>query len=183
MKEGGTGGCNTTTGLRFERQSDFRDLLSRIKGYELRQVSGRAGLDVLFQGSRVARTFRKGEFYHFLAEEKIDWKGVWSKRLFPDDAILVIVRDTLFIIEVKYQQVGGSVDEKLQTCDFKRKQYQKLFAGQNIRPEYVYVLSDWFRNPKYKDVLDYIVSVGCAYHFETLPLKWLGLPVPEGSEN
>jgi len=29
--------------------------------------------------------------------------------------LLVIVRETLFIIEVKYQQVAGSVDEKLQT--------------------------------------------------------------------
>ena len=43
--------------------------------------------------------------------------------------LLVIVRETLFIIEVKYQQVEGSVDEKLQTCDFKRKQYLKLVVG------------------------------------------------------
>jgi len=41
----------------------------------------------------------------------------------PDDAMLVIIRETLFIIEIKFQQVEGSVDEKLQTCDFKRKQF------------------------------------------------------------
>ncbi len=28
----------------------------------------------------------------------------------------------------------------------------------------------------YKDTLDYIHSVGCHYLFNTIPLKWLGLP-------
>jgi len=74
--------------------------------------------------------------------------------LLPDDALLVIVRETLFIIEVKYQQVEGSVDEKLQTCDFKCKQYLKLVGSLGLKVEYVYVLNDWFRNPRYKDVLD-----------------------------
>ena len=52
----------------------------------------------------------------------------------------------------------------------------------NIDVEYVYILSDWFRNPGYKDVLDYIISVGCHYYFNYLPLKKLGLPVPESNK-
>lgn len=94
----------------------------------------------------------------------------------PDDALLVIVRETLFIIEVKYQQVSGSVDEKLQTCDFKRKQFQKLVMPLGLKVEYVYVLNDWFKKPEYKDVLDYISSVNCHYKFNEIPLSWLGLP-------
>ena len=90
--------------------------------------------------------------------------------------MLVIVRETLFIIEVKYQQVAGSVDEKLQTCDFKRKQYVKLVAPLGLKVEYVYVLNDWFKHPSYKDVLDYIHNVNCHYRFNELPLSWLGLP-------
>lgn len=43
----------------------------------------------------------------------------------------------------------------------------------------MYLLSDWFKNEKYKDVRDYIVSVGCYYYFEYIPLNKLGLPVPE----
>ena len=86
------------------------------------------------------------------------------------------MRETLFIIEVKYQHVAGSVDEKLQTCDFKRKQYQKLVRPLDLKVEYVYVLSDWFRKLEYKDVLEYIESVNCHYRFNTLPLAWLGLP-------
>ena len=111
-----------------------------------------------------------------MAEHKVDWKPIISKQLLPDDALLVVVRETLFIIEVKYQQVAGSVDEKLQTCDFKRKQYLKLVAGLGLKVEYVYVLNDWFKAPGYKDVLDYIHSVNCHYKFNTLPLAWLGLP-------
>ena len=87
--------------------------------------------------------------------------------------------DTLYIIECKYQQSPGSVDEKLQTCDFKRKQYRKLLAPLNIDVEYMYLLSDWFRNSKYKDTLDYIISMNCFYYFEYIPLEKLGLPVPE----
>lgn len=107
---------------------------------------------------------------------ELDWKSLISKKLLPDDALLVIVRETLFIIEVKYQQVAGSVDEKLQTCNFKRKQYQKLVQAIALKVEYVYILNDWFKDPSYKDVLDYINSVNCHYRFNTLPLAWLGLP-------
>ena len=85
----------------------------------------------------------------------------------------------MFIIEVKSQVVAGSVDEKLQTCDFKKKQYQKLLSKLNMEVEYVYILSDWFRDKRYKDVLDYIQSVRCQYYFNYIPLQKLGLPVPE----
>ena len=71
----------------------------------------------------------------------------------------------------KFQTGSESTDEKLQTRDFKRKQYVKLMAPLNIEVEYIYILSDWFRNAKYKDVLDYIISVGCQYYFKYLPLQ------------
>lgn len=80
---------------------------------------------------------------------------------------------------MKFQKVAGSVDEKLQTCDFKRKQYTKLMAPLNIEVEYIYILSDWFNTPAYKDTLDYVISAGCHYYFKYLPLHKLGLPVPK----
>ena len=85
----------------------------------------------------------------------------------------------MYIIECKFQRVEGSVDEKLQTCDFKKKQYKKLLAKANIDVEYMYLLSDFFKNKKYKDVLDYIHSVGCYYYFEYIPLYTFGLPTPD----
>jgi hypothetical protein len=177
VKKGGTGGARTLTGLNFEKKVDLYKILSRIPGYRVERSKVRAGVDVYFKGELVARCFRKYEFYRFLEENNVDWRKIISRRLLPDDALLVIVRDTLFIIEVKFQQTEGSVDEKLQTCDFKRKQYQRLVTPLGLRVEYVYVLSDWFKQARYRDVLEYIQSVNCHYKFNELPLSWLGLPV------
>lgn len=91
--------------------------------------------------------------------------------------------NTINIIEVKHQKVGGSVDEKLQTCDFKKKQYVKLFSELNYKVEYIYILSDWFRQECYKDTRDYIIGVGCSYYYNYIPLHELGLPVPPVEEN
>jgi hypothetical protein len=175
MVKDGKGGANTHTGLNFEEKVDFLDLLKGIYGYTVQKSSSKAGSDVYFDGELVARAFKKHDFYHFLEENNIDWKNIISKKLLPDDALLVIIRETLFIIEIKYQQVAGSVDEKLQTCDFKRKQYFKLVQVLELKVEYVYVLNNWFKKPEYKDVLDYINSVNCHYKFNELPLAWLGL--------
>lgn len=176
MKKGGTGGEKTKTGFHYEKKVDFRDLILKNRGYSLKEIPQKSGLGVFFEGKLVARCFRKNEFYGFLKENNIDWRKIISSKLIPDDALLVIVRETLYIIEIKYQQVGGSVDEKLQTCDFKRKQYQKLVSGIGLKVEYVYILNEWFKNPRYRDVLDYINSVNCHYKFYELPLSWLGLP-------
>ena len=45
--------------------------------------------------------------------------------------------------------------------------------------EYIYILDEWFRQPKYKDVLDYVISVGCQYCFNYISLQKLGLPIPQ----
>ncbi len=169
----GKGGANTKSGLAFEGNTKLSDFLSNQVGYEVSDGN------VFFKGELVGRIFTKHRFYKFLVELGIDWKSLISRKLIPDDSIFVFVANTLFIIECKFQKREGSVDEKLQTCDFKKKQYQKLLSKANIEVEYIYLLSDWFRNPKYKDVLDYIHSVHCYYFFEFIPLIKLGLPVPD----
>ncbi|MFC3868257.1 PD-(D/E)XK nuclease superfamily protein [Helicobacter equorum] len=95
--------------------------------------------------------------------------------------VSIIINNTFFVIECKFQQVAGSVDEKLQTCDFKKKQYQKLLSSLNMEVGYVYLLSNCFQKPEYKDVLDYIISVNCRYYFEYIPLQVFGLPIPMDS--
>jgi len=176
MKEGGTGGGNTITGLRFEGRVDLVTMIKKITGYSCCPIGGKAGTGIFYDGKLVARCFKKHAFYDYLRENNIDYTKIVSCKLLPDDALLVIIRETLFIIEVKYQEVPGSVDEKLQTCDFKRKQYMKLVRPLNLKVEYVYVLNDYFKAPRYHDVLEYIESVCCHYKFNELPLSWLGLP-------
>ena len=172
MKKGGSGGANTKTGLVFEGKTDIKTFLSQQPGYSVEAQ------DIYYDGAVVAQIYKKYEFYRFLSANGVEWKNIVSKKLLPDDSIYVIINNTLFIIECEFQQVAGSVDEKLQTCDFKKKQYKKLLSRLNIDIEYVYLLSDWFRKAEYKDVLDYIISVVCHYYFEYIPLSKFGLPVP-----
>lgn len=174
MKKDGIGGASTKTGLRFEGKVDFLTFIKSQKDYSTK------GSEIFYKNEKVGLTFKKYGLYKFLEENGVDCKKIISKKLLPDDAIFVITRNTLFIIEVKFQEVAGSTDEKLQTCDFKIKQYRKLLSQINIDVEYIYILNDWFKKPGYKDVLDYIISInGCSYYFNYLPLKKIGLPVPK----
>ena len=129
-----------------------------------------------FDYPHVGYIFKKHDLYKFLKTQGVDWRKHLSKRLLPDSTVFVFANKTLFIIEFKYQAVAGSVDEKLQTCDFKKKQYTKLMAPLNIDVEYVYVLNEWFRKEQYKDTLDYIISMNCHYYFDYIPMSKLGLP-------
>lgn len=172
MIRGGKGGGNTITGLNFEKERDILALLRKTPGYSI------DGHVISYNKREVARSYRKGSLYKFLASKGVNYSEILSKKLLPDEALYVVVNNTMYIIELKFQRVAGSVDEKLQTCDFKKRQYQRLFAPLNYEVEYVYILSDWFNKPEYKDVLTYIISVGCQYYFKYLPLQKLGLPVP-----
>lgn len=173
MKAGGKGGANTRTGLIYEGKVDLATFIAKQKKYTVKDC------DVLYLGECVAHIFKKYAFNTFLETRGIDWRQHLSKRLLPDNAIYVIVNNTMFILEVKMQHTVGSVDEKLQTYDYKKKQYQKLLFQLNMEVEYIYILDEWFRQPKYKDVLDYVISVGCQYCFNYISLQKLGLPIPQ----
>ena len=119
MREGGRSGDHTRTGLVFEKRVSLKNLFRTLPGYMVTSSDERAGLDVMHEGDLVARLLAQHDFYRYLDENGVNWREVVSKQLLPDDGLLVIVRDTLFILEVKFQKVAGSVDEKLQTCDSK----------------------------------------------------------------
>jgi hypothetical protein len=174
MIKGGKGGAKTAhSGLRFESRVAMKGLLASLPGYSVEEDI------VYFNKEKVAEFYEKNKLYKNLLEpNNIDYSVIISKKLLPDEAILILAGKTLYIIEIKFQEVAGSVDEKLQTCDFKNKQYNKLLAHLGISVKYVYILSDWFKNDVYRDVLKYVESVGCYYFFHELPLDFLGLPDP-----
>jgi hypothetical protein len=184
MVRGGIGGGNTQTGIHFEGivgivtylQNDVQGYSCNSKPLNIKRQT--MGFDIFYNGQLVAESFKKHELYRYFDSLNIDWKNILSKKLLPDDAIYVISNNTVFIIEIKYQEVAGSVDEKLQTCGFKLSQYRKLFAPLNHNVEYIYILNDWFRKPEYRDTLNYIIHMNCRYYFEYLPLNEIGLPVP-----
>lgn len=168
MIKGGIGGANTQTGLRFEERIKFSVAISKLPDYEV------DGNKIFYKGNLIAELFPKRKLYKFLLSRLgIEYTDYISKRLEPDEAILV--GNTLFVVEMKFQNGQGSVDEKLQTCHFKKRQYGKLFSKTGINVEYIYVLNDWFQAGAYKDVLEYIKEVGCHYFFNEVPLEFLRL--------
>ena len=60
----------------------------------------------------------------------------------PDEAYIDNDKN-IFIIEKKYQRRSGSVEEKIQTGDFKQKHFNKLFPKYNVN--YIYCLNEWFK--------------------------------------
>lgn len=165
----GGGATTNYNGLRFEGRTDLLEAIKLHPDYTINN-----GNEVIKNESVVAYYYEKHTLYRdFLLPKGIDYKDILSKKLLPDGALLV--GNTMFIIEKKYQAGSGSVDEKLQTCDFKKKQYIKLLTPLGLTTEYFYVLNDWFDHIRNKDVFEYIESVGCKYFIEDLPLSELNL--------
>lgn len=167
----GGGGKTNKSGLKFEQETSLNIALES-NGY---QISDNL---VYNKYDLVGVLCGKYNLYKFLEEKGLkDSKERISKKLVPDDAFFNCNDKILYIIEKKFQNVGGSVDEKLQTCDFKRKQYLKLIENLNeiLDVKYIYVLNDWFKKDAYKDTLKYIKEVECSYYFNELPLEKIGL--------
>ncbi|NOK31164.1 hypothetical protein P740_005805 [Helicobacter pylori E48] len=176
MRKDGLGGANTQTGIKFEENMDLVSRLKNVKDYRCEERS-LGGYEIYFEDKLVAYSFKKHELYKYLKEKGVNWKENLSSQLLPDNAIFVPSNNTFFILEIKYQETNGSVDEKLQTCDFKLKQYKELFKSLECKVEFIYILNERFiKKPKYKDTLDYIQSVNCWYYIEYLPLREMGLP-------
>ena len=169
MIRGGKGGANTNlTGLKFEKNTSLAEALVN-SGYSV--VDDR----IYYDEKSVGLLAEKSKIYKFLEARDVDWQTIISAKLLPDEAIYSDSAQSMTVVEKKWQEVSGSVDEKLQTCGFKLRQYRRLLEPINVTVKYVYLLNDWFAHPRYADVLAYIREVGADYHFETLPLELLEL--------
>ncbi|MCL2676822.1 MAG: hypothetical protein FWF42_02680 [Streptococcaceae bacterium] len=196
MKKGGLGGENTQTGAVFEKNTDLATFLHSLKGYTIidndyvqlktkkKKWKKQFRWKVLFEEKEVGEIFQQNGLYRYFDEIGHDYQSIISKKLLPDDSIFVISKNTVHIIEKKWQEGTGSVDEKPQTVHFKMIQYKKLFAPLNKEIEFMYLFNrSWWDKPVYKDMFDYILSVGAYYYFDYIPLKKLGLPTPERERN
>lgn len=170
----GKGGANTLTGLHFEKRISLKAAFEGTEGYSVN------GNEISYLGGKVAELYPKHRLYKELLDPNgVDYRKILSKKLLPDDAILILKNKTMFIVEIKFQAVSGSVDEKLQTCGFKKEQYEKLFAPLGIKTKYTYVFNDWFKKPEYRDSLEYVKNSGCFYFFNEVPFEFFGIPIPE----
>ena len=164
------GGANTNVnGLKFERGTSLNDALEKA-GYNIKDFH------VFKDGEEIGVSVPKYSLYsQYLKPHDIDYNDFNCKRWLPDEAFINYNMKTVYIIEKKYQEKSGSVDEKLPNCDFKKAEYQKLFTPLKYKVEFIYILNDWFKQRRYKDTLDYIKKVKCSYYFNELPLDLIGL--------
>ena len=172
IKDGKGGSRTNASGLNFEDKVELTEMLM-VKGYLL----GASAVGKTLHDSTGVRgvLFKKGDLYRFLKRQGVDHASVLSKKLLPDNVFLNYGNKTAYVIEVKYQITAGSVDEKLQTCDFKKKQYRKLLGPAGYQVEFAYVLNSWFKKDEYKDTMDYIRESGCHYFFREIDTAFLGL--------
>ena len=106
----------------------------------------------------------------FKQKFKFDPLQVWSKKINPDFVFYHPQLKKVVVLEAKCQTDKGSVDEKLQTSTYKRKQLAKLFfIALQIPPEnvsYSYCLKKAdFDKSEYKDTFDDIHDNGNEYYF------------------
>ena len=122
-KKNTVGGGNQTNinGLGFEQETTLADALMEA-GFLLTPTN------MIYLGKEnIGKLTQKNHLYKdFLEPLGVNWKDYLSKRMLPDDCFVNYRNKTVYIIEKKFQSSAGSVDEKLQTCDFNLKKMALL---------------------------------------------------------
>lgn len=132
---------DTTTGLTFEHQAK----IARKDGVNL----------------------SKRHLATWVKEKGINPTDYLSWVFQPDEAYFLPKTNEVIIYEKKAQHTSGSTDEKLGNCAWKIQEYKNLFSACGINKiSYIYIFNDWFKQPRYKKLLNYIRSVNdCDYFF------------------
>lgn len=165
----GGGARTNANGLLFEQTTSL-DVALINAGYKV------VGHDIYFNANKIGLSVPKYSLYNnFLQPRGIDYTVYNSKKWLPDECFINLTNNTAFIIEKKFQNCEGSVDEKLPGCHFKKLEYEKLFSPLGYEVEYLYVFNEWFHKEKYRDTLEYIEMMECRYFFNCIPLDFLGL--------
>lgn len=171
MIKGGTGGANTASGAYFEQIAHGNAPgipvhKTKLRTYFEEHTNKLYSLSKIFEKNSGVPTKE-------IAKDKLErakqfeGKFLLTKALEPDECWIDYDSSTMTIFEKKFQDTNGSVDEKIQTCEFKWRQYKKIATELGIENVYyIFILGDFFKNPYYKDALDYVRSVPyCDYFF------------------
>jgi len=135
----GAGGSNTNkNGLPYEELTDLNNCFTTIEKDKYSSKIKFNDYEKILTRTKQSNLFKCMKKY---IDENIK-KAHGCKN--PDECYIDENIKTIFIIEKKFQQVSGSVCEKIQTPDFKLWQYNRTFPEFNI--VYIYCLSEWFKN-------------------------------------
>lgn len=196
MKKNGTGGANTNAhGLKFEDKTSLaaridRDLSDKyeLKRHDPNSKKSPQAVDVIRKEDQklIGVLAAKGRFYDLL-KERYNLENVDSKEWYPDEAFFNFETNTVYIIEKKWQQTNGSVDEKLLGFPNKRLLYQKIFNQLSKEPKVTVEFgglfgpsSWWLKNDgvsveRYRDTFDILRMEGVRVFFDDYEYWWFGL--------
>ena len=142
----GAGGAKTNkNGLEYEEARDLSSLFTVIK--TVKEYS-----EITFDASPDTTPFiylKKQQFLKYLSSAINTSIPIAHGCKQPDECYINEKTKTIFIIEKKFQQISGSVCEKLQTAPVKKEHFRELIPA--YKTEYIYCLSPWFKeNCKYE---------------------------------
>ena len=164
------GGAKTNINGPYFEQTTSLDESFASAGYKVENHK------VYYNDKQIGLSVPKHSFYkNFLADNEINQQDYTSKKWLPDECFVNKKSNCVYIIEKKFQNCSGSVDEKIPNCDFKKSIYEKLCTPIEFKVQFIYLFNNWFKAPKYKDMLEYVKRVGCSYYFNEIPLVALGL--------
>lgn len=154
----GAGGSSTNaTGLPYENITNLNTEYSIISQFNSHNI-----ISFSLNPSRQFICTHKSNFFKYLKHSKNnnipDAHGCKQ----PDECYIDEDNKIIFIIEKKFQQVSGSVCEKIQTAPFKKRHYSLCFPMYQII--YIYCLSDWFKI-HCKAEIEYL-------EYEKIPIFW-----------
>ena len=134
----GAGGSNTNTnGLNYENQKDLSTEYSIVE-------KTKSLMKVVFKNytDKVFITGKKSQFMKYLS--KHENKDIPKCHGTKEPDCWFINGNNVYIVELKFQQGGGSVCEKLQTYNYKLRNFQDRYPDKKIH--YIYGLHEWFRS-------------------------------------
>jgi hypothetical protein len=158
----GAGGANTNkNGLSYEEKTNLETLYSECS--EIKKNKSKIIKFIGYENELInANKSALHKYMENIGEKDTSIQSAAGCKE-PDEAYIDLMRKNIFIIEKKFQQTPGSVDEKIQTAAFKKYHYSNLFP--NFKIHYIYCLSDWFKRDEYKSVLKYLSDIN-------IPVFW-----------
>ncbi|KIS03293.1 hypothetical protein [Paucilactobacillus wasatchensis] len=201
MIKGGIGGANTNRGgLEFENSTDLvarikRDLSGKYQlqdhQYAIKNIvinSSTPSYDVvrIADNKLIGIITKQNAFYNAL-KETTGLSNTNNKRWKPDEAFFNFETNTIFIVEKKWQQASGSVDEKMFGFVNKRRLYQRIFNHLTSEPKPTVQFSalfnsSWFlynngevQVPAYQDYFDNLREDAIKIFFDNYDYWWFGL--------
>ena len=112
--------------------------------------------------------YQRQLYKYFTKINKYNKEYIINNRLgsliIPDISIYDKENNILYILEVKYQRVYGSTDEKLQCHYYRKKYFNDLFTKETFKIKLIYILNDWFiKHIKYIHVLQNMLDNNINY--------------------